>query len=135
MVIFGGGVTGGGITNDTWDLDLSGDVNGQWMKVIPSGVLPSPRGNNSAVYDPAGRMIAFGGYDGANFTNDTWTLSLGAGAQPVWTKIEFPGPLPAVRYGQTAVFDPVSERMVIMDGTNGTYIGGTNALNDLWMMK
>ncbi len=135
MVIFGGLVSGGGYTNGTWALDLSGDVNGVWSRILPTGVLPSPRYLNSAVYDPTRRMIIFGGYDGSSFTNDTWALGLGSTATPIWTKIAFPGPLPTIRYGHSAIFDPVSGRMVIMDGTNLTYVGGTNALDDLWMMK
>ena len=75
MIVFGGNPT----TNDLWALSF-GDTS--WSQLAPSGALPPPRFGHTALYDPSqDRMVVFGGFDGNQYYDDLWTLSLGT---PSW---------------------------------------------------
>ena len=124
MVVFGGGGT-----HEVWQLALSGAPT--WSSMMPSGTAPSSRDRQTAIYDPVrDRMIIFGGdaaADGASL-NDAWTLSLN-GATPAWTKLAMLGTPPAVRYGHSAIYDPVRDRMLVFGGWTASRDQGTWALS------
>ena len=127
LIIFGGAAAPGVVLqNDTWALSLSDPST--WVELTPSGGPPPARSLPSAIYDPIrDRMIIFGGTStsGSHYSNDVWALDL-SGA-PQWTQI-FPsgGPIPA-RALHSAIYDPVSDRMLVYGGFDGF-----TSLDDLW---
>jgi len=132
IIVFGGSITGVGITNETWALNFSSSSDGSWSQVVPQGTPPSPRSLATGVYDPiCGRLVIFAGYNGT-YINDTWALSLVTEEQMQWDQISIVSPLPPIRYAHTAIYDPVGARMIVFDGTNNP---GTGALNDIWQLK
>jgi hypothetical protein len=72
-------------------------------------------------------MIIFGGTSssGSHYSNDVWALALSG--TPQWTQI-FPtgGPIP-IRGLHSAIYDPVSDRMLVYGGFDGF-----TSLDDLW---
>jgi hypothetical protein len=59
---------------DVWALSLSGRE--RWELLAPTGVPPTARAFGSAIYDPArARVVIFGGEDGLEKRNDTWSLN------------------------------------------------------------
>lgn len=116
MVIFGGS-EGGMYHDDVWGLSLSGDA--RWTKLDPSGTPPSVRKGHSAVYDPVrDRMLVFGGRSPGGPGephNDVWALSLSD--SPTWTLIVPEGSPPSARDGHSAIYDPLSDRMLIFGAT------------------
>jgi hypothetical protein len=129
MIVFGGAGNSGanaGPANDAWALSLSGPP--AWTLLSPAGHAPSPRYEQSAVYDAArDRILVFGGFDGKSRLNDVWSLSLRG--RPRWRPLDPAGPLPTPRSLHTAIFDPEGDRMVVFSGlTNGT-VGDTWSLS------
>ena len=95
---------------------------------------PSPRYGHTAVPDPLhDRMIVFGGYDGASFPDGyyypsiVWMLTLSD--PPRWTRYRPPGSQPLYRYTQTAIYDPLRNRMIVFGGSY------THPLDDLWQLS
>jgi predicted small integral membrane protein len=127
MLVFGGG----GYLNDVWALSLAGSP--AWTELAAAGTRPSARYGHSAIYDPVrDRMLVFGGYDGiypVPDLNDVWALSL-AGS-PAWSELTPGGTPPAVRYGHTAIYDPVRDRMVVLGGTTCCQ----NLYSDVWALS
>ena len=84
--------------------------DGTWATNPP----PSGRSEHTAIYDPVrDRMVVFGGYDGT-LRNDVWALSLSG--SPAWSALAPAGSPPSARYGHTAIYDPVRDRMVVFGG-------------------
>ncbi|HEY3155145.1 MAG TPA: kelch repeat-containing protein, partial [Candidatus Eisenbacteria bacterium] len=127
LIIFGGAAAPGVVLlNDTWVLSLSEPPT--WVELSPSGGPPPGRSLSSATYDPIrDRMIIFGGTSssGSHYSNDVWALALSG--TPQWTQI-FPtgGPIP-IRGLHSAIYDPVSDRMLVYGGFDGF-----TSLDDLW---
>jgi hypothetical protein len=116
IYVFGGaGRTHEGVVlsrlNDVWALSLSGRV--KWRLVSPEGTPPNPRFGQAAVLDGRGRMVLFGGYDGA-MVHDVWALSLND--RPRWQQLSPDGEAPPPRLQHSAVYDPVSGRMMVFGG-------------------
>ncbi len=111
LVAFGGRVPGGEL-NDVWALDL-GEM--RWRNITPnSGPAPTPRWSHNAVYDPAAhRMLVWSGRGGGMFYNDVWSFDLNA---HTWTELAASDPLPNLRYGTAAVFDPLANELVNFAG-------------------
>ena len=87
---------------------------GVWNELVKT-----QRAGHTAIYDPVrDRMVVFGGYDGFGSRNDTWALSLGE--SPAWSQLAPAGTPPSPQNGHTAIYDPVSDRMVVF-GTGGGY--------------
>jgi hypothetical protein len=87
---------------------------------------------HSAIYDPVRqRMVVFGGFDNdlAIITNDVWEFTLDD--HPRWNRLAPEGVLPPKRYGHSAVYDPVGDRMLIFGGDSS----GTAVLNDVWALS
>ena len=128
MVVFGG--WDGTVFNDVWSLLLAGS-QGDWSATSVSGSPPAARSGHTAIYDPVrDRMIVFGGVDSNNsFFNDVWALSL-AGT-PDWSRLTPEGSPPAPRWGHTAIYDPVRDRMIVYGG--GTFVSSFNDVWALWL--
>jgi hypothetical protein len=128
MIVFGGQVgQTGPPSNDVWTFGLGPDS--VWTLLQPSGSPPAARLIPTAIFDPVrDRVVVFGGSDGAGACfADVWELTLGS--NPVWTQLDVPGPLPPVRGGHSAIYDPIMDRMVIYGGFNGTILGDVWALD------
>jgi hypothetical protein len=69
---------------------------------------PPPRSYLAMTYDPASRrVIAFGGFDGTTYLNDTWTFN---GIS--WTQIAAQ-PSPPARANAQMAYDSVSYKVVL----------------------
>jgi hypothetical protein len=124
MVVFGGFRSE---TSDVWALSLTGSP--AWTEIAPAGALPTGRYYHTAIYDPVrDRMVVFGGIDVDYLTRDVLALSLSG--SPTWTMLAPAGTLPSRRYGQSAIYDPVRDRMLVFAGTDNDYL-----LNELWTLE
>jgi len=137
MMIFGGGLGfPAPCANDYWVLKNANGIpgTGVWTPITPSGTAPGARMRQSAVFDPTtNSMIVFGGYNcQSTYFNDLWILSdaNNTGATPVWTQVTPLGSVPNARESASAVYDPVTNTMVIFGGD----AGGTT-FGDLWMLS
>lgn len=128
MVVFGG-ISGSSYSNDVWALTLAGSP--AWAQLTPSGTPPSARYGHSAIYDPVrDRMVVFGGYLGSySFLGDTWALSLLD--SPTWTQLTPSGAPPSARYGHSAIYDPVRDRMVVFGGCYTDMFWGPTYFEDV----
>ena len=130
MIVFGGldggsGCYAGQCLNDVWVLTNADGTGGSpiWAQLFPTGGPPSPRGYQASTYDEANnRMIIFAGDPNIGFcfstVNDTWILANadGTGGTPTWTQLSPTGGPPALGQGSSAVYDPVTNRMIVFGG-------------------
>ena len=134
MIVFGGYWWPSSILyNDVWALGLDSDP--EWVRLLPSGTLPSPRSMHSAIYDSSrDRMIIFGGAlgDFPDVLNDTWSVSLGAA--PAWSAVSTTGNAPAPRWGHSAIYDSLRDRMIIFGGLFADDISET-WFDDVWALS
>lgn len=119
MLMFGG-YDSSSLVARLFALDLSGDP--RWSEPALVGPAPSARYGNSLVYDSArDRVILFGGNasgDQNQPLGDTWVLS--PGAPMSFTQLVTSG-VPPARYGHSAVYDPVRDRMLVLFGYDGSF--------------
>ena len=96
-----------------------------WADAAPAGTVPSARRGHCMAYDPAtGKVILFGGYDGASVFGDTWAYD------PVtntWTGLEPVGSLPPARQAGTMIYDETAGKMMLFGGWDLS-----RGLNDTW---
>jgi hypothetical protein len=93
-----------------------------WVQLSPVN-SPPPRSYLAMTYDPAsGKVIAFGGFDGTGYLNDTWTFD-GSSWTQIATKFS-----PPERAGAQMTYDSVSQKVVLFGGYDGT-----NYLGDTWL--
>ncbi len=108
--------------NDAWLLQLG---TNEWVQ-LPS--LPAAaRDSHAPIYDPSTtNLTIFGGKNvGGMCFNDTWVLN---GTSNAWTQVAGSGP--ASRGGASAVYDPVSNEMIIFGGRcNST------GYSDVWVLS
>jgi hypothetical protein len=119
IVVFGGfGL--GLISNETWELTLSGSP--AWNRLV-TPTSPPARANHVAIYDPVrDRMVVFGGTTtGSVVLGDVWALSLSG--PPEWTALS-PGGTGPVRSTSAAIYDPARDRMIVFGGWNGAGVQG-----------
>jgi hypothetical protein len=127
MVIFGGD-DGSVWSNEVWALSLAGTP--AWMQLVPTGTRPSGRSGHSAIYDPVrDRIVIFAGYTTSSYVNEVWALSL-AGT-PAWTQLAPAGTPPSTRFGHSAIYDPLRDRMAVFGG----YLSGGQVANDVWALS
>lgn len=108
--------------NDTWAYDCAGNA---WTDQAPVGDVPSGRSWISMAYDPVGgKVILFGGWDGATCLNDTWAYDPAANT---WTDLDPAGPTPPARCGCCLLYDPVDGKFVLFAGWDGS-----RCLADTW---
>jgi hypothetical protein len=129
MVVFGGTADGYRLVSEIWGLSLSAAPT--WTNLTTPDTPPQARWGLSALYDAAHtRVILFGGYDDQRgLVNDAWMLSLAT--KPVWTMLQPSGTAPSPREGQTAIYDPVRDRMLVFGGETGL----PNMSNEVWALS
>jgi hypothetical protein len=123
---------------DVWVLSNASGVGGtpKWEQLDPTGEPPLGRESQTVVYDPASnRIIVYGGCS-ANCgyaMYDAWVLTNANGLgeeTPEW--IQLPNaPWEAGRTGHSAVYDPVSNRMMVFGGNTAFF---NTDRNDVWVL-
>lgn len=136
MIVFGG--TGGSDLNDVWILTNANGNGGSsgWSQLSPVGGPPYGRGHASGGYDPGSNtLMIYGGGSGncGSPLSDYWVLTNanGLGGTPTWTYLSPLGGGPGRRCGQTAVYDPRSNELIVFGGSNANYV----YFNDVWILK
>jgi hypothetical protein len=113
VIVFGGN-SAGAPTNELWQLPLADGM--PWSLLEAEGVPPAARYLHSAVYDSTRRrMILYGGRNDQTGFGDVWALSLEG--TPRWTPLAVAGAPPLPRWGHSAVYDPVGDRMIVFGGS------------------
>jgi len=126
MVAFAGTSDYGEPLNGTWTLALA--ATPAWTALTPACTPPGPRDLHAAIFDPVrDRMVVFGGFQYPNALDDVWSVSL-AGT-PAWTALTPAGTPPSARYGLSAIYDPVRDRVLGFGGH-----GGSGRRNDVWAL-
>lgn len=112
LVLFGG--RGSGNLSDTWIYDIETNI---WHEVTGSG--PEARFGMGAAYDALRNQVLIFGGEGDDLYNDVWAFDV---ATEVWSKLETTGTAPGVRYGTSAVVDPINDTLIISHGfASGRY--------------
>src|SRR5207244_4449898 len=75
-----------------------------------------------------GQMIVFGGRQYGRVFGDTWTLSMGNSS--LWMRMDSVAAAPAARFGHSAIYDPIGDRMIVFGGTIGP-----GCFGDLWQLS
>ncbi|MCX6596651.1 MAG: hypothetical protein NTV70_09825 [Acidobacteria bacterium] len=108
LYLFGG--QGAGLLNDTWSYSLEAQ---RWTEVATTGTRPPARLGQTLIFDPVRRrLIVFGG-QASGFFSDVWALDV---ATQAWQQLSRDEAGPSRRYGHSAVYDSVRDRMVISHG-------------------
>src|SRR6185503_9338866 len=91
-----------------------------WKKLSPA-VSPSARAGHAIAYEPvSGKVVIFGGYDDANYLDETWSFD-----GTTWTQ-ETPPSSPPPRAAASLAHDVVTQSLVLFGGYDGTgYLGDT----------
>ncbi len=126
MIVFGGSDAGAVQYNDLYGLDLTGG-GGSWQELMTTGSQPPPTASASAIIDEANyRLLVFGGESSMGLTNSVWSLDL---TTLCWSQISPQGTPPAARFAHSAVYDGVSQRMIVFGGQS------TTVYNDVWSLS
>lgn len=133
MMVFGGRDNSSVAFNDVWVLTSANGLGGtsSWVQPSPSGTPPVARSGHTATYDAgSNRMIVFGGGNFGAF-NGAWALTNanGIGSLIEWAQLQSPDAPPAPRSGHTAAYSPVSNRMMLFGGFDGSI-----RRNDVWVL-
>jgi hypothetical protein len=128
IVVFAGLDDMYNLCNEVWTFSLTGDP--AWTALAPTGTPPSARMLQCAIYDPVrDRMVVFGGENEYGPVGDVWVLSL-AGT-PAWTALTPGGQPPNGREAQSAIYDPLRDRMLVFGGLDDSYA----YRNDVWALS
>ena len=120
VVVFGGN-DGTVPRNDVHVLSLA--ASPAWSSPTTSGTPPVARYGHAAALDTASNtLLVFGGFDGTNHLNDTFSLDLSTWQ---WTQVTVGSP-PGVRREMGFGFDTINRRFYLFGGWSGT-----TALNDV----
>ena len=93
-----------------------------WIQLSPNDSPPA-RSYLAMTYDPvSGKIIAFGGFDGTSYLNDTWSFD-----GTSWTQLVTQSAPPA-RTAAQMTYDSVTQKVVLFGGYDGT-----NYLGDTWL--
>src|SRR5207248_1688339 len=93
-----------------------------WIELSPNDAPPA-RSYLAMTYDPvSGKIIAFGGFDGTGYLNDTWSFD-----GTSWAQIATQSAPPA-RAAAQMTYDSVTQEVVLFGGYDGT-----NYLGDTWL--
>jgi hypothetical protein len=127
VVVYGGRSRMDGSIGGLTTLQLSDPR--RWDTLDATGTPPVWRDLHTAIYDSLrARMVVFGGRGDRGPLGDTWTLSLDGA--PRWERTDSVAAAPPGRFGHSAIYDPVEDRMIVFGGTLGTACYG-----DLWQLS
>jgi hypothetical protein len=140
MIIFGGNAN----VNDVWVLVNANGLGGspQWVNLSPAPDpvfgLPPGRSEHSTIYDPGSNSLVIMDGCAGNclpILNDLWVLTNanGLGGTPAWIKMVPTGGPPPARANHTAVYDAVSNSMIVFGGQNGC-CNPAIAFSDVWVL-
>ena len=122
---------------DTWVLSNANGNGGTpvWTQ-LPNA--PMGRAFHTSIYDTAhNRMVVFGGNRAFFNTslNDVWVLADTNGTgSPAWVQLTPASSPPASRSYAGSIYDPATNRMVIMGGTQFTSSTTFTHFNDVWVL-
>jgi hypothetical protein len=107
-----------------------------WIQLFPTGAPPAARYSAGRAYDEVNdRLILFSGEDftGLPRPTDVWVLTnaTGIGGTPSWIELPPIGGPPLGREGQTVVYDPISNRIIVHAGCS---VNCSPALSDTWIL-
>lgn len=109
IILFGGDKNGHhSFLGDTWAYDYNTNT---WTNMSPK-ISPSARDRHAMVYDSrSDRIILFGGYNGNDYLNDTWSYNYNTNT---WTNMTqfFPGKL--ANHGMA--YDSESDGIIVFGG-------------------
>jgi hypothetical protein len=90
--------------------------DGTWSIISPPQPLPPTPDQHVGIFDTThNQMVVFGGF---GLVNATWALDLSA---MTWSQVPASNP-PSQRWGATAIYDPVADRLVMFGGyADGQY--------------
>ncbi|MBC7091957.1 MAG: Ig-like domain-containing protein [Nitrososphaeria archaeon] len=144
LIIFGGADKNNYIQMDLWILSNANGLGKEastWRRLDISGTPPETRGCMGGVYDEENDMfIFFGGgvWRGSQGTifDETWAI-ISVTENPTWRKLNPSGTLPVGRIRHSAVYDTISNSMIIFGGNPSTanppsYL---ERRNDTWIMS
>lgn len=108
-----------------------------WTELTPTGTPPAPRYSAGSAYDTSNdRLILFSGQDATPLPRptDVWVLTgaTDAGGASSWVELFPSGGPPLGREGQTTVYDPVNNRVLVHGGCAGNC---SPALADTWALE
>ena len=101
-----------------------------WSKLLPPDDRQSPEGRfaHGAVFDPLrDRMLVQGGVTTGGYFADGTTWALDLRGQPVWSRVDANGVAPQGNH--TLVFDPIRDRMLVLDAGAGATMDSIQALS------
>jgi hypothetical protein len=128
MVLFGGYDKNVNALSDAWALTLYGTP--AWTPLAANGTPPAPRLSPSSIYDSQReRIVFYGGTDLQSYYSDVNELTLYG--IPQWSALAPLNGAPQPRADHKAIYDPVSDRMVVFGGS--AISGGM--LNDTWSLQ
>jgi hypothetical protein len=111
-------------------------VGQTWVRLLPRGAPPPRRERHAAAFNPAtDRMIVFGGLSDSGPLDDVWALSSADGQAgiPAWIQLSPTGGPPSAREGHSAVYDSVSNKLIVFGGDDA---GGTPVANaEVWVLS
>ena len=135
LVVFGGVDTDRRVFfNEAWTLTNANGLGGQpvWRRVDVGPMRPAPRINMAYGFDPSTNrlVVALGRGDGAYY-DDAWVLVGADGTPPRsrWERLALSSAVPQGRETPAMVFDPSSERLVIIGGA------ADGSLDDIWVLR
>lgn len=100
----------------------------QWVPIAPVGVSPVARWGHRIEYDRArDRVVLYGGYDNANYLDDTWEYNP---TTHEWVRMT-PVMFPSSRAEFGLAYDTTRERIVLFSGANTVPMSGHH-LPGLW---
>lgn len=132
-LIISGGNHYGNLQNDVWVLSgATRSTTPVWSRVSPQGTPPPVRQGHVSGYDPStNRMVIHGGWPGLA---DTWVLTnaTGLGGGSEWIRLP---DAPLDRTGAAAVYDSVSNRLIVYGGTDVDYYTLQGWHSDVWVLQ
>jgi len=113
-----GGLTVGGLSNETWTYNAATKLWRRWTTTQP----PAARQGHAMAFDPGtGLVVVFGGRTETGLTNETWVLDP---SNVTWAR-RAPSVAPSPRERHEMAYDARSGRIVLFVGWTGDNNGET----------